>query len=252
MGRSHGPRLGGLHTRWPAPLGCRILPGPVAPPRTLCQGPTVFRALRPAADAEPVGCRVPRRSDHSRALGAAPLGLDSLGRVLLPVQPDLAAGRILPLRLHARRPAGGPANRRWSLPGPARAPGFAGLRTDHAVGQQATAAGMIPAILAGDPGAGFGQGRHCRPQRRPARHRVRHHRTDARQRRRRRAVLASMPFGAVHPIELGFTARRHDGTGAVSVPSHQHDPSPPGMLLTRSRAIPRLRQLSQARRISNR
>src|SRR3546814_13801747 len=68
------------------------------------------RTLGPPADAHPAEARL--RGLARLAAGLRPAQLDGRDAVLLPVQPDPAAGRLDPLRVHLRRPAGGPADRR--------------------------------------------------------------------------------------------------------------------------------------------
>ena len=92
------------------------------------------------ADTQSVGRRVRRQAPHSVALGAASLGLAAMGRFQLSVQPDLAAGGDLSLRLHTGRVAGRSADRRGPLPRLACTASIAGVRAYPPVGAAATAA----------------------------------------------------------------------------------------------------------------
>ena len=103
---------------------------------------------------------LPRRAAHSRTLGAAPVGLDPVGRVLLSLQPDLDAGRELPVRLHRGRTPGGAADRGGAFSGPAGAPGLARVRAGISLAVAPPPPGALSRGGAGEAGRpAKGQGR---------------------------------------------------------------------------------------------
>ena len=165
-GRLH-PRRRGVHrggVRRHAPEEARLR----------CLGAPLVRRLGPAADARGVGGRVPRRPAPAGALAAARLGLDGLGRVLVPLQLRRQSGGQRALRVHEGRSPGGPSGGRQALrrpdrpcarPPPSRPPGrgrTSGLRSPESPARNGLPGAGVRTAPGRSPTAGSGATRRDR------------------------------------------------------------------------------------------